>query len=79
MQIIKKWWAVLAVVGSSLFMVATMDSKQLIDNYHLAEKWVMSSPTLEGSWSSSYPGEDFEGLSEISGLNRQSKQLLKFL
>ena len=64
MQSIKKWWAVLAVVASTLFMVATMDSKQLIDNYRLAKEWVVSSPTLEGSWSSSYPEEDFEGLSE---------------
>lgn len=64
MQSIKKWWAVLAVVASSVFMVATMDSKQLIDNYSLAKEWVVSSPTLEGSWSSSYTGEDFEGLSE---------------
>jgi len=77
MQYLKKWWAILGVIASSLFMVATIDSKQIIDNYDLAKEWVMSSPVLEGSWSTSYPGEDFEGLSENKWLESPKQTVVE--
>jgi hypothetical protein len=77
MQFIKNGWFILTAVVAALFAVATMDSKQVTENYVSFEKWVMSSPPLEGSWSSSYAGEDAEGLSENKWLESPEQTVVE--
>jgi len=77
MQFLKNGWFIATALVTALFAVATMDSKQVIDNYNSLEQWVMSSPPLEGSWSSAYEGEDFEGLSENKWLESPEQTVVE--
>ncbi|HEI6963525.1 TPA: hypothetical protein SK282_000086 [Yersinia enterocolitica] len=57
MVFFKRWYVVLSVVFGVIITLATIDNKQIKENWQLAEDWYYSNPKLTGSWSSSYHGE----------------------
>lgn len=52
MELIKKWYFIVAAIVGAIFTISTVDSDLVKKNYNLVEEWYLSTPSMSGSWSS---------------------------
>lgn len=76
MELLKRWYVIVSAIVALLFTAVTVDSDLILKNVSLVKEWYLSTPSMTGSWSSRYSGDDTELLTTNAWLEADEQTAL---